>query len=441
MGFEIARKGGGLAGASSPAPSRPLLLERLGTARRALREAVELDASSLEIDTLGAALDEVVGLERATAAIKAKVVAAADRAGLAGSSGAVDTIALLKDRARMSGRDAKRTVDLGRRLERLPSTAAALADGELGVEQAEQVARAAHTGRLGMPGQVEASLLESAKASTPEQLRDEVKRRELDADGDRLLKDETLAHSRRSVRTGWRDDGMYEGHLLLDPVSGEAFDTVLRAFTTFDAPDTPDELRRTPEQRRADALVQAASVALDAGEAPAVGGEKPHVSVVVAAHTLAGDDGAPPAELAWGGPISRTALQRILCDASVTRIVAAGASQVLDVGRATREWSGSQRRAIVALDGGCRFPGCDRPPSWTNIHHVRFWRHLGPTDLANGVLLCVRHHHLCHEGGWKLTMDGHTRIVTVVSPDGRTRLTSEPRGIIPRTVTTRRRTG
>ncbi|MBW3621014.1 MAG: HNH endonuclease [Actinobacteria bacterium] len=439
MAFEMAReRAGGYAGSVSLSP-RPGLLDRLGTARQALRDAVDLDLTGLTTEVLGDALDEVVRLERTTAAVKAKVVAAVDRAGLAGETGAVDTVALLKDRAQLSGRDAKRAVDLGRRLERLPGTAGALADGEVGVEQAEHVARAAHTGRLGMPGEVEASLLESAKASTPEQLRDEVKRRELAADGDRLLKDEKLAHSRRSYRGEWRDDGMYEGHLLLDPVSGERFDTMVRGFTTFDGPDTPDELRRTTEQRRADAIVQAAKIALDAGDTPTNGGEKPHVSVVVTAEALAGEDRAPPAEMAWGGPISRDALQRIVCDATLTRVLA-GDSQVLDVGRATRVWSGAQRRAIVALDGGCRFPGCDRPAAWTDIHHVRFWgRDRGPTDLANGVLLCVRHHHVCHEGGWQLTMDGD-RVVTVVSPDRRTARTSEPRGIIPRTATTRRRT-
>ncbi|MBW3658749.1 MAG: HNH endonuclease [Actinobacteria bacterium] len=448
MAFEVAReRGGSYAGRPAPGPSSSAgagraLLDRLGDARGTLRAAVDLDLAGVASEVLGEALDEVVRLKRTVAAVEAKVVAAVDRGGVAGAAGAVDTIALLKDRAQLSGREAKRAVQLGRRLERLPGTAGALADGDVGVEQAEQVARAAHTGRLGMPREVEASLLESAKSSTPEELRGEVKRRELAVDGERLLKDERLAYSRRSHRSWQRDDGMHEANYVLDPASFEAVNTMIRAFTTFDPPDTPEELRRTQEQREADALIQAAHVALDAGAAPEQGGEKPHISIVVSADTIAGEPDAPPAEGQWTGSLSNAALYRQLCDAGIARVIAKGPSQLLDVGRVTRVWSGSQRRGIVALDGGCRFPGCDRPAAWTVIHHVSFWRRdRGPTDIANGVLLCVRHHHLCHEGGWALSMDGHSRVVTVVSPDRRTRLTSEPRGIIPRTATTRRRTG
>ncbi|MEP6482771.1 MAG: HNH endonuclease signature motif containing protein [Rhodoglobus sp.] len=39
-------------------------------------------------------------------------------------------------------------------------------------------------------------------------------------------------------------------------------------------------------------------------------------------------------------------------------------------------------------DGGCRFPGCDRPPSWCEAHHIVPWSHGGRTDLADGLLLC-----------------------------------------------------
>jgi hypothetical protein len=432
-----AEAGGGYAAGSPGSP-----LAGIGAARAELRGVLEQDLAGVDRGVVTDAVDELVKLERTTAALKAKVVRAAERAGVHDDVGAVDAVAMLKDRAQLSGRDAKRAVELGRQLERLPRTAEALAAGGVGVEQAQQLADAARTGRLGMPKLVESQLLDAAKTSTPERFRDEVKRREQEADGDRLLKDERLAHARRSVRRWRRDDGMYEGHLLLDPTSGEAFDTLLRAFETPDPAGTPPELRRSPEQRAADALVQAAHVALDAGEAPESGGERPHVSVVVTAEALAGADGAPPAEAQWAGPISEQALERWLCDAGIARVVAKGSSQLLDLGRTTRKWSAAQRRGIVALDGGCRFPGCDRPAAWTNIHHVRFWKkHRGRTDIGNGVLLCVRHHHLVHEGGWKLSMDASTRVVTVVSPNRRTRLTSEPRGIIPRTATTARPPG
>jgi predicted restriction endonuclease len=76
----------------------------------------------------------------------------------------------------------------------------------------------------------------------------------------------------------------------------------------------------------------------------------------------------------------------------------------------------AQRRVLVARDGGCRFPGCDRTPKWTQAHHVKFWSHGGPTELGNLVLLCSFHHHRVHDHNWTLQFDGQT--VAVYRPDG-----------------------
>ena len=52
-------------------------------------------------------------------------------------------------------------------------------------------------------------------------------------------------------------------------------------------------------------------------------------------------------------------------------------------------------------------PGCDRPPSWTEAHHVKHWaRDGGKTDIANGILLCRYHHLLFHNNGWEIEFDG-----------------------------------
>jgi hypothetical protein len=80
----------------------------------------------------------------------------------------------------------------------------------------------------------------------------------------------------------------------------------------------------------------------------------------------------------------------------------------IDVGRELRLYNRRHRRALVARDGGCRFPGCDRPPSWTEAHHILEWSRGGKTDLANGILLCRHHHQLVHNNGWQIcaTQDG-----------------------------------
>ena len=99
-------------------------------------------------------------------------------------------------------------------------------------------------------------------------------------------------------------------------------------------------------------------------------------------------------------PSAPETARRLACDANVVRVVTGGASEPLDVGRASRTVSPAQRRALTIRDRGCVFPGCDRPPGWCDGHHIVHWADGGPTDLANLALLCHHHHKAMHEGGW-----------------------------------------
>jgi hypothetical protein len=63
------------------------------------------------------------------------------------------------------------------------------------------------------------------------------------------------------------------------------------------------------------------------------------------------------------------------------------------------------RRALVARDRTCRWPGCDRPASWLDGHHLRHWVDGGETKLTNTALVCRRHHMMLHEGGYRLVLD------------------------------------
>jgi hypothetical protein len=74
------------------------------------------------------------------------------------------------------------------------------------------------------------------------------------------------------------------------------------------------------------------------------------------------------------------------------------------------------RRALEIRDGGCVWPGCDRPGRWCDAHHLTWWEDGGPTNLDNCVLLCRRHHTHVHELGWTIDRDTNGD-VTVTPPE------------------------
>jgi hypothetical protein len=111
--------------------------------------------------------------------------------------------------------------------------------------------------------------------------------------------------------------------------------------------------------------------------------------------TLAGIDGAPAGELDGGGTIPAETVRRMACDAAITRITGLGELET-EITHAARTTPPATRRALVARDGHCVFPGCDRPSAWCASHHLKFWAG-GPTRLDNLALLCKQHHRKVHE--------------------------------------------
>jgi hypothetical protein len=90
----------------------------------------------------------------------------------------------------------------------------------------------------------------------------------------------------------------------------------------------------------------------------------------------------------------------LAAEADVVPAVLDQSGGVLAYGRSRRVASPGQRRALLARDGGCCFPGCTRPASWCQAHHVIAWDDGGPTDIDNMCLLCRYHHREFTKRGW-----------------------------------------
>ena len=97
----------------------------------------------------------------------------------------------------------------------------------------------------------------------------------------------------------------------------------------------------------------------------------------------------------------------------------------LNLGRTSRLANRAQRRALNAIYATCAIDGCNVSFNHTKPHHVHWWRHGGPTNLANLLPLCSKHHHCAHEGGWLLTL-GPNRELTIELPDGQIMRTGPP---------------
>lgn len=152
----------------------------------------------------------------------------------------------------------------------------------------------------------------------------------------------------------------------------------------------------------ADALAALAETALASGPKELSGGERYMVVVHADADALAAPDRGKAAIEDGPAPSFET-LRRLACDSSLVPMIERD-GHPLSVGRKSRAIPPAIRRALLARDRGCRFPGCENR-RFTEAHHIEHWADGGKTCLSNLCLLCRRHHDYLHEGGYKLTRD------------------------------------
>jgi hypothetical protein len=320
-------------------------------------------------------------------------VAAYDRSEDWRADGYLNPASALRHACRMNPGVARGHVEFARTLENLPAVAAAFGRGEISRAHAQVIANAYTPERASEIGELEQPLVDAARAANPRELLGIVRHVTDAIDGDGgASKDEEL-RARRRLHVSHTIDGMLAEDGLYDPESAEIYLAALNAEMDRDRIEGD---ARTLSQRRADAKINLFRRALDTGDVGNSRAVRPHVTFVVDLDEL---PGATPELIAkvrlerrQAGRLSALTLERITCDCDVTRVVTAGRSEVLDVGRATRTISPALWKALVVRDGRCRAPGCDRPPEHCEGHHIVHWSRGGPTDLDNLLLLCWNHH-------------------------------------------------
>lgn len=256
---------------------------------------------------------------------------------------------------------------------------------------------------------------------------------------------EEARREQRSFRLGKRADGRGYAHWILDPetfalisdvydrvtspkrVTPQFTDSLSHPRATADgsaaATDQPrggqgstsaevaqNADTRTIEQLASDVFAELLRQGANADTTQLLGDAPIGVRMIVAANNLAVRTGRGFIE-GHVDPVSIATVERHACTAGTVLLTVddtpENAGQPLNLGRERRLFSRAQRLALAARDGGCRWPGCERPPSWCEAHHIEHWhRDRGKTNIADGVLLCRHHHLLAHNNGWEITRAG-----------------------------------
>jgi hypothetical protein len=238
----------------------------------------------------------------------------------------------------------------------MPAMAATMAAGDVTPAHAQAVAGLRRDRPDETVRTVDPHLADAARRHAPTELRGVVTHVRHSYAPDAVVRDERQAYDERTLTVASTMYGTGIGNWTADPVSHEIIITAIQAASAPLAGDT-----RSPGQRRFDGLLALCDIAMRSGELPDTGGVRPHATIVVPLATILGHAGAPAAMTGYGSVISGEAARALTCDADISRVITGPSGEILDSGRSSRSFTAAQRRAIVARDQHCRWPGCDRP--------------------------------------------------------------------------------
>ncbi len=373
-------------------------------AQRTLFHLLECPRPMIDDDALLAVLAGAVTVRNLADHVIASAVAAAERAGIPARrhlKTGTDLLSLLG----MAPGAAVRAVRVGRAAHLLPAMTTAQRLGGIGIEFADAVGK----GVTHINARTELS--EDDRASVVTKLMTQTTPAEVGKKARAIAIDRTadLPPQERAVPVAedadlntmtlvLDEEGRYEATLNLDVGTGEglcaALDPLCRPVPLPDGSLDP----RSIDKRRGDAVGQILRTYLSQSTRPMSGGVLPHVTLI-----RPGQRGEEAVDsLGFGGPVSAATADLIACDSTLTNVIVDFSGVPLDVGRAERLFTLAIRKALGVRDGGCAHPGCGRPVSWCDAHHIQPWSDGGSTSLDNGVLLCRLHHSLIHHGGWQV---------------------------------------
>ena len=419
-----------------------------------LDQLVGCDLSQLSGEEHQVLLASLVRAEHRSSAATLHSVAAFDAADVASTTRHRTTKRWLEHRTRLAPGTAAHVTRTARALrDHLPDTATALGDGRISPQHASAI-----TGVLAKVGvdhatTAEPILLGLARRHEPSVVRRATAQIHALVDPDAAEKALHDAYERRGLTLSVvGEHGYLDG--IFDVESAELLRTALQPLMARGG----DADTRSIGQIRADALLDLAKRQLDSATLPELGGERPHICVVIDEAALQQRAGA--VTLPWTGvAVPADVVRRWSCHAQLTPVLASllppqttvatsqattqaagqattqvggqvGASAAaprtpatgsggssrpavvlgggwlpLDVGRASRLVTTGQTKALRVRDGGCVHPGCTRTSAYCDAHHVQHWADGGHTALNNLVLLCRHHHRTLHTGLWSLTPD------------------------------------
>ncbi len=372
----------------------------------------------VELDRLGSMVAE----------LSLRVLAAGDKAGIGDDSGASSTAAWLAHTTRQNRALTGAQIRLAEALDtRFRATRAALAQGRVNPDQARVIVSCVDD----LPDDVDPSwralaeshLIEQASLVDAKTLRI-LGRRIFDVldpesaderEGKKLEEEERRARERTRFTMHDNGDGTHSGTFKLPDLHAAILRKALQGLA---APKRVGEARLDPEtgeKRPYPQLLGRAFCELleryPADRLPHAGGNNATILVTIDYEFLLKGIGA--ATLDDGTKISASEARRLACGAGIIPMVLGGDSVPLDIGRGRRLFDQYQRMALAKRDGGCTAENCDRPPAWCHAHHDLLWSEGGPTDLAQGRLVCGFHHTLIHHEGY----------IKQLLPNGRVRFT------------------
>ena len=303
---------------------------------------------------------------------------------------------------RLSSGTARRRVDIARSLrDRLPLTAAALADGTLSYYHATAVVEATEALTDPQARQVEERVARRFDRATVADLRRALRRAVLAVDAAGAEERRRLAETTRGVTPYDLGQDMGGLDVLLSIEDRELVLATLRAYA---GPKHPDD-DRPLATRMADVLVDLCRRALLDPDVPTRHGRPVRLGVLVPWDTLTGlrDE---PGDLAGFGPIPPSVALRLAADAEWQLFATDPVTgRLIGVGRHTYLPGADLTRYLLGRSPRCEFPGCRMPADRCDIDHTARWADGGTTDPDNLGPLCPRHHHLRHEGGWDVVRD------------------------------------